>query len=147
MVYDCLPNYKRKQQWPKDPDQYDKLKSKLKKVSSRGYIQPGFVKSLTGYFAVPKAKTDIHVVYDTTQCGLNDAMWMPNFFLPTVDSILRNASSATWFGDIDFGEMFLNYALDLDVQAYAGVDVIKLEEKSEGRKRVLEHWNRTLMGF
>jgi len=64
---------------------------------------------------VPQAKVDIRVVYDATQCGLNDALWAPNFFLPTVDSILRNASSATWFGDINLGEMFLNYALDLDI--------------------------------
>ena len=103
-------------------------------MRKRGYIQPGFVKSLTGYFAVPKAKTDIRVVYDATQCGLNNAMWAPNFFLPMVDSILRNASSATWFGDLDLGEMFLNYALDMNVHAYAGVDVTEVAEASETRK-------------
>lgn len=90
------------------------------------------------------ADTDIRVVYDATQCGLNDCLWKPNFFLPTVDSILRNASSSSWFGDIDLGKMFLNYALDLDLRPYAGVDVSELED---GTKRVLERWNRMLMGF
>jgi len=87
---------------------------------------------------VPKAKVDIRVVYDATQCGLNDVLWAPNFFLPTVDSILRNASSATWFGDINLGEMFLNYALDLDIRVYAGVDVTEVADAAAGVKRILE---------
>ncbi|GFH49897.1 hypothetical protein CTEN210_06373 [Chaetoceros tenuissimus] len=139
-----MPSYLDSPRWPTDTAAKEKLKSKLSKVRDRGYIQPGFVRSLTGYFAVPKADTDIRVVYDATQCGLNDCLWTPNFFLPTVDSILRNASSSSWFGDIDLGEMFLNYALDLDLRPYAGVDVSELEA---GTKRVLERWNRTLMGF
>ena len=57
-----LPRYMKHQQWPADFDQFDKLRSKLQKVRSGKYIQPGFVRSLTGYFAVPKAKTDIRVV-------------------------------------------------------------------------------------
>ena len=143
-----LPRYMKRQRWPKDPDQLEKLRSKLQKVRKRKYIQPGFVRSLTGYFAVPKAQTDIRVVYDATQCGLNDALWAPNFFLPVVDSILRNATSTTWFGDIDLGEMFLNYALDLEIRQYAGVDVTEVEEHDcQSVKRVLERWTRTLMGF
>jgi len=90
------------------------------------------VKSLTSFFAVPKAGTGIRVVYDATQCGLNDALWAPNFFLPMVDSILRNACRSTWFGDINLGGMFLNYALDLDIRQYAGVDITKLEAEKVG---------------
>ena len=144
-----MPKYFDKQQWPKDENQKEKLEAKVRKVRDRGYILPGFVKSLTSFFAVPKAKTDIRVVYDATQCGLNDALWAPNFFLPTVDSILRNASSGTWFGDIDLGEMFLNYPLDLDLRPYAGIDVTELDKLQTGRilKRIFERWNRTLMGF
>ena len=148
IIHSKLPRYMKRQKWPKDSDQCEKLKSKLQKVRSRRYIQPGFVRSLTGYFAVPKAKTDIRVVYDATQCGLNDALWAPNFFLPVVDSILRNATSATWFGDIDLGEMFLNYALDVEMRQYAGVDVTEVEDQIRHQsKRVLERWTRTLMGF
>ena len=143
-----LPRYMKRQQWPVDPAQADKLRTKLRKVRKQSYIQPGFVRSLTGYFAVPKAKTDIRVVYDATRCGLNDALWAPNFFLPVVDSILRNATSATWFGDIDLGEMFLNYALDVEIRQYAGVDVTEVEDQIRHQsKRILERWTRTLMGF
>lgn len=100
-----LPEYRKPPSWPKDEKQHEKLIEKLRKVRDRKYIRHGYVKSLTGYFAVPKAGTDIRVVYDATKCGLNDAVWAPNFFLPTVDSILHNACSSTWFGDIDLGEM------------------------------------------
>jgi hypothetical protein len=144
-----MPKYLKSPSWPRDEGQKEKLEGKIRKVRQRGYIQPGFVKSLTGFFAVPKAGTDIRVVYDATQCGLNDALWAPNFYLPTVDSILRNASSSTWFGDIDLGEMFLNYALDLDLRPYAGIDVTELDKTLIGEKvtRIFERWTRTLMGF
>jgi hypothetical protein len=147
--WDRMPRYMKKQQWPKDEMERQKLEQKIRKVRGRGYVQPGFVRSLTGFFAVPKAGTDIRVVYDATQCGLNDALWAPNFFLPTVDSILRNASAATWFGDIDLGEMFLNYTLDLDIRQYAGIDVTGVDDSHIGKgvKRILERWCRTLMGF
>ena len=99
------------------------------------------------------------MVYDATKCGLNDALWTPNFFLPIIDSILCNADADTWFGDIDLGEMFLNYWLDEELRLYAGVDVsslgkrVVLEDASldfavKGNKqRIWERWERTLMGF
>lgn len=96
---------------------------KINKVRERGCIVPGDVKLLTGFSAVPKGEGDIRIVYDATACGLNNALWAPSFFLPTIDSILRNADSGTWFGDIDLGEMFLNYFLDEEMRAWAGVDV------------------------
>ena len=145
-----LPSYWKRQKWPEDELASKKLKKKLSNVRSKAYVQPGFVKSLTSYFAVPKAKTDIRVVYDATACGLNNSLWAPNFFLPTVDSILRNASSSTWFGDIDLGEMFLNYPLDEAVRPYAGVDVTGLgmsDEVYNKVKRIIERWVRCLMGF
>ena len=147
--WDKMPRYMKKQNWPKDEIEKEKMEAKIRKVRERQYVQPGFVKSLTGFFAVPKAGTDIRLVYDATKCGLNDALWAPNFFLPTVDSILRNASETSWFGDIDLGEMFLNYHLDLDLQPYAGIDVTELDKTNTFRKmiRVFERWTRTLMGF
>ena len=84
------------------------------------------MKSITGFFDVPKGDSDICMVYNATKCGLNDALWTPNFFLPTIDLILRNADADTWFGDIDLGEMFLNYWLDEELRPYAGVDVSAL---------------------
>jgi len=43
----------------------------------------------------------------------------------------------------------LNYALDLDIRQYAGVDITELDADKVGStcKRVLERWTRSLMGF
>ena len=146
----CLPRYMKQLRWPIEELQREKLLSKLNKVRRRGYIQPGFVKSLTGYFAVPKAETDIRVVYDAKKCGLNETLWAPNFILPTVDTILRNVSDQSWFGDLDLGEMFLNYPLDPSVQPCAGVDVTEVARAAGDlgdKTRLLKRWNRMLMGF
>ena len=102
------------------------------------------MKSLKSFFAVPKAGTDIQVVYDATQCGLNDALWAPNFRFH-----FKKCLRATWFGDIDLVEMFLNYTLDLDIRQYAGVDITELDAEKVGStcKHVLERWTRSLIGF
>ena len=50
-----LPKYMKHPSWPKDEDQHEKLKAKLRKVWDCKYIRPGYVTSLTGYFAVLKA--------------------------------------------------------------------------------------------
>ena len=156
---DRLPSYSKPQQLSKDPDTQERVKKKVNGVRARGYINPGGVKSVTGFFDVPKGDADIRMVYDATKCGLNAALWTPNFFLPTIDSILRNADDETWFGDIDLGEMFLNYWLDEELRPYAGVDVTALGERvtlSDGstdfrdaatKRKIWERWERTLMGF
>jgi len=36
---------------------------------------------------------------------------------------LQSATPNTYYGDIDLGEMFLNYILDPKLRPYAGVDV------------------------
>ena len=136
-----LPHYFRKQVYPKEPEQAQKLKDKVRKPMQRRYIVPGEIQNLTGFFAVPKGKDDIRIVYDATKSGLNDAIWAPSFALPTIDSILRNADHQTWFGDIDLGEMFLNYFLDEDLRSYAGVDVREVNGSS-----AYERWERCLMG-
>lgn len=56
-----------------------------------------------------------------------------------------------FFGDIDLGEMFLNYFLDKDLRASAGVDVTNIAdllevEVPEG-KRLIMRWERNLMGL
>ena len=123
---ELLPHYFKRQMWPADMSHRSKMEEKLGKVRERGYVMPGEVQSLTGFFAVPKGDDDIRIVYDATACGLNAALWAPNFALPTIDSVLQNADSSTWFSDIDLGEMFLNYFLDEDLRSYAGVDLREL---------------------
>jgi hypothetical protein len=128
------------------------LKGKIQKIVDRRYISPGFVNSLTGFFAVPKGIDDIRVVYDATKSRLNDAIWAPNFYLPTMSSVLNNADDTTFYGDIDIGEMFLNYFLDPDVRPWAGVDVTELmpaispNDKAANDKRTILRWDRSLMG-
>ena len=146
-----LPQYHAQQRWPKEEDKREKLKKKVAKPVLRGYISDGYVKSLTGFFQVPKGEDDIRVVYDASKSGLNDALWAPNFFLPTVDTVLRSSGLTTFYGDIDLGEMFLNYFLDEKLRPYAGVDLTEVahligKEVPPGG-RLWMSWNRTLMGL
>lgn len=147
-----LPNYWGRQRWPEDTGQRKQLEEKLLKVVDRRYIVPGYVKSLTSFFPVPKGTEDIRVVYDATRSGLNAAIWSPNFMLPTATSVLNNATERTFFGDIDLGEMFLNYFLDKRLRPLAGVDLgasLELGEvhtQKPTSNRLIMRWERSLMG-
>jgi hypothetical protein len=77
---------------------------KLKKVRARRYIAPGFVISLTAFFAVPKGDDDIRMVYDASVLGLNGAMRVPQFTLPTIDTHIRSVEECTFMADVDVGE-------------------------------------------
>mmetsp|Transcript_785 Transcript_785/g.1178 ORF Transcript_785/g.1178 Transcript_785/m.1178 type:complete len:263 (+) Transcript_785:4218-5006(+) len=150
-----LLNYWKKQQWPSDTSQRRQLIKKVQKVvaDTRQYVQSGLVSSLTGFFAVPKGKADMRVEYDATKCGLNDALWAPNFYLPTIDTILCNSDLDSWHGDVDLGEMFLNYPLDPGLKQYAGIDITALlhpglSDKELGLvKREIRCWVRCLVGL
>ena len=116
-------------------------------VRERGYIRKGFVKSLIRYFAVPKGESDIRMMYDGTSSGFNRWAWAPSFGMPTIESILRSVEGRTWLGDIDIGEMFLNFPLDPKLQLYCGVDLSPYFEKDlKGKDRIWERWTRCLMG-
>eukprot|EP00957_Ditylum_brightwellii_P126202 9621621-Ditylum_brightwellii.AAC.1 len=107
-----LPNYKGMSSLPSCSKAKEKVFEKLDKLLDMRYVSSGRVRSITTYFAVPKGKDGICMVYDASKSGLNNALWAPNFGLPTVDSIIRMADSDSWFGDIDVGEMLHNYPLD-----------------------------------
>ena len=154
-----LPRYRKPQIVTQDPTARQQVEKKINKVRQRRYIEQGLVKSVTAFFDVPKGDNDIRMVYDATKCGLNEALWTPNFFIPTIDTILRNADDNTWFGDIDLGEMFLNYWINDELRPYVGVDVTNMGERSEDKYgnvtfisedkngKIWERWERTLMGF
>lgn len=152
---DKLPKYWARQQWPQDAGHREKLRKKVEAVvgPDREYISEGFVRSITGFFCVPKGEDDIRIVYDATKCQLNAALWAPKFFLPTIDTILRNSDLNAWFGDIDLGEMFLNFPLDPQVRPYAGVEVTYVlkpdltPKQLQQAKRVFRRWIRCLMGL
>jgi hypothetical protein len=121
-----------------------KMKDKLEKVTNRRYIIPGTVHSLIHVFAVAKGETDIRLVYDGTKSRLNECTFAPNFFLPSIDSMLMTVNVSSWFGDHDLGEMFLNYCLNSSIQKYSGVDLTKVLGSEKVDWRV---WCRLFMGF
>ena len=139
-----LPSFKQPQRMPKDPSIAQRIKDKVNKVRLRSYIAIGLVLSLTSYFHVLKGLDDIRIVYDLTACGLNDALWAPTFWMPAVISVLDCATHSSWFGDVDAGEMFLNYWLDETMRPYAGVDVSWDSESGATR---WERWTRCAMGM
>jgi len=141
-----LPRYRKLQPNERNPEVRAKISAKLENVLLKGDIRPGKVKSLTGYFGVPKGLSDICMVYNASRSGLNDALWSPNFGLPTVETLLRGVEFGTWMGDIDLGEMFLNFCLDENLHAYCGVDLSPFCPASQRRTR-WERWVRCLMGL
>ena len=54
---------------------------------------------------------------------MNEALWAPSCWMPSVDNVLDVATHKLWFSNIDAGEMFLNYKMDKKIQPYTGVDV------------------------
>ena len=118
-----LPSNTAPQRMPSDPSIAQRIMDKVNKVRLRCYIAVGLVLSLTAYFHVPKGEDDIRMVYDLTVSGLNDVLWAPSFWMPTIVNVFDCATHSSWFGDVDAGEMFLNYWLDPAIRPYAGVDV------------------------
>jgi hypothetical protein len=142
-----LPCWRSLQPKPVDDVRAALVREKLDKVRERKYIEPGEVRSLTGFFDVPKAGgTDIRLVYDASKCGLNDCVWAPNYFQASPDSLFNLLEPRTFMGDLDLGEFFLNFPLDHRIRPYAGVDLTPYygQEKSG---LVWERWGRCLMGF
>ena len=140
--------------WKKQPSIEDmtiraRTKEKIAKVLKRRYLLPSdsLVKSNIKYFAVPKGDDDIRMVYDATANKLNEAVWVPTFWLPTIDSLVRAVCSSSWMTDRDVGDMFLNYQLHEDVRPFTGVDLTPLYAGPEDPGPRLAVWDRNLMGF
>ena len=142
------PRYKKAQKGTKDSGTRAKIIKKLNKVRTRRYIAPGFVTSLTSFFAVPKGEDDIRMVYDASVSGLNDTIWIPRFPLPTIQTHLRSVQEGTWMADLDIGEMFLNFVLHSDLRNLSGVDLTEYTDDVDELGQVLwEVWQRCAMGL
>jgi hypothetical protein len=137
---------------PPDPAKKHLILAKLKKILDRGYVvtpdSVDFIKSLMDFFDVEK-DSDIRLVYNGTSCGLNEALWAPNFFLPTPATAARTLGYGYYMVDIDLGEMFLNFPLHESLQRFSGVDFTQYaSELREGScKRWWVHWTRCWMGL
>ena len=117
-----LPRHCHKATTPK-PNKFSLYLPKLLKILSCGYvITPAVIKSLADYFDVEK-DDDIQMVYNGTSCGLNWALWAPNFLLPTSKSALRILDFGYFSVDVDLGDMFLNFPLPELLRQYSGIDL------------------------
>ena len=130
-VINQLPsNFKK----PKKPSSknHPKILAKIVKSIKRNYLKPATskVKNLIDYFAVPKAD-DIRLVLNGSSCGLNEAVWASNFWLPTASTMIRQLGFNYKFVDIDLGEMFLNFPLDPKLVNYSGMDVTHFKTEIE----------------
>jgi hypothetical protein len=125
------------------------VKDKISKVVKRRYLlTTGInVKSLIKYFAVPKGEDDVRMVYDATANKLNECVWVPSFWLPTIDSLVRALDGESWMTDRDVGDMSLNFQLHRSVVPFTGVDLSSLYEGSDEVGLRWAVWDRNLMGF
>jgi hypothetical protein len=126
-----------------------KMKEKIGKVLKRRYLPPSdsLVKSYIKYFAVPKGEDDIRMMYDATANKLNEVVWVPTFWLPTIDLLVRAVGLTSWMTGRDVGDMFLNYQLHEDVKPFTGVDLTSLYDGPEDPGLRMAVWDRNLMGF
>ena len=130
---------------PRDLGVFELMVEKIVKVKRRNYIGKwGSILNLSHYFPVPKGENDRRMVYDLTESGLNAALWAPRFWMPTMLNVVDCATHASWFGDVDVGEMFLNFSLDIKMRRYCGVDISLMAE--DGSK-LWECWHRLAMGM
>jgi len=105
------------------------------------------VKSNIKYFAVPKGDVDICMVYDIITNKLNEGVWVPTFWLPTIVSLVHAVCSTSWMTNQDVEDMFLNYQLHEDVRPFTGVDLTSLYAGPEDPGPRMAVWDRNLVGF
>jgi hypothetical protein len=129
------------QKYEPDPARKEKIRLKLLKVLA------GNVASLTHFFAVAKGDEDIRMVYNGTSSGLNSHLWCTWFALATISTMLRALEPGTFMGDLDVGEMFLNFMLETRCSYLAGVDLSKYIQELGGNPRHWARWGRCGMGF
>jgi hypothetical protein len=135
-----------------DPDIRKKEKEKIDKVIGFGYLVKSCwegLKSLMHFFSVMKGETDIRMVYNGTKSGLNLVTWVPWFAIPSSATLERMVVPGSVQADNDYEDMFLNFKLHEELQAYTGVDVSGLYKEEEEVSVRLKYvtWDRPAMGL
>ena len=96
------------------------------------------------------------MVFDGTSSGLNEALWAPNFFLPSAKSASMCLSFDTWMADMDFGDFFHNFFMDPRIRPYSGVNLSSMGSLVPGPGRnehrafatpTVLRWTRLFMGM
>ena len=113
------------------------------------------MRSYIDYFAVPKGLDDIRMVLNGSSCGLNDAVFASNFWLPMSRTMTRLLSFGYRVVDIDIGEMFPNFPLHHLLRSYSGVDLTPLKDSlgnlipqsMQNDKRITVVWTRLWFGL
>ncbi len=105
------------------------------------------MKSYIKYFVVPKGDKDVRMVYDSMANKLNESVWVPTFWLPTIDTLVRGVDRGSWMTNRDVGDMFLNYQLHEDVRLFTAVNLACLYEGPDEPGPRWAVWDRNLMGF
>ena len=156
LARDGVPNFftspgptQRRPQPAPSPEAAEVLRMKILKMIQRRYVvlPTSKISSLIKYFAVPKGEGDCRVVYHAGANGLNDCIWAPPFYLPTVDSLLRIIDHTSFMEDRDIGEMFLNFELHPNTRRFTGIDVTPLGLEVDERQPHWLVWTKNLMGF
>ncbi len=142
-----LPKEKKMKPLRIQADQLALVSDKIDGMTSRGYLRTGPVKSCLHFFAVPKGPTDVRIVYVGTSCGLNEALWAPNFYLPSSRAASLLLSFSSWMADADFGEMFHNFFMDEAIRKHAGVDTSKLKRRGAINIQPPLRWTRLFIGM
>jgi hypothetical protein len=132
-----------------DPALRAKAKEKIIKVVRRRYLGTTDlnIKSLIKYFAIPKGKDNVRMVHDATANQLNDCVWVPTFWLPMIDLLVRALDENSWMTDQDVGNMFLNFQLHRTAAPYTGMDLLPLYKSDADAGPWWVVWDRNLMGF
>jgi len=131
-----------------DPKTQHLVREKLVTAwKKRNYIEDGYVKNLTRFFAVPKGDQDIRMVYDASASGLNDCLWAPWFLMPTIKTHLRTVNPDYFMADIDIGEMFLNFIMHDSLRSWCGVDFTQYFPEHTKDKVNWKRWARNCMGL
>jgi hypothetical protein len=105
------------------------------------------VASLSQLFPVANGDEDISIVYNGTSYGFHAHFLWPWFELATINTILRALEPGTRMGDIDVGDMFLNFILEARCSYLAAVNLFKYIEQLGGEPHHWARWGRCRMGF
>jgi hypothetical protein len=118
-----------------DPSKKENIRLIFLKALAKRYFEYGDAASLTQFFAVAKGEEDIRMVYNGTSSILNAHLWCPWLALATINTMLRALEPGTYMGEIDVGEMFLNFILEARCSYLAGVNLKKYIEQLGGEPR------------
>ena len=116
------------------------MEEKLRRILAIKYLSPGYVHWDISFFDVPKGEEDIRIVCNGTRNGLNEAVWVPSFYLPASVSLGCLLEPGTYQMDMDISEMFHNFVLNRDVRVYCRVNLTGLDMEEGAHRR--NRWDR-----